>query len=144
MGFSFKHIYSVDKLGESITMGTIVQGLCPQCGYQARVFSGGGLRDCEPETALNAVNGSLKLTAALKNGASFSIERRAAACPNCRELVAAARVIYRQRENNTQNIIAGPCPNCGGKPDWPGSDTDCAPCPRCGSKIPLVPVGHWD
>lgn len=76
-------------------MGTILRGTCTKCGYQARVLTGGGLRDCDPETALSAARDDRGLAAALSAHGQFRIERAPAVCPRCRKLTAPAQVTYR-------------------------------------------------
>lgn len=51
------------------SMGAILGGMCPGCGYKTELKVGGGLRDCMAETALEAARKTpllAELTAALR------------------------------------------------------------------------------
>jgi len=121
-------------------MGTIFQGKCPQCGYEAKLFLGGGMRDCYPETALAAVPKNKALISALKKKIPFWIERQGAICHKCNKLVAGVRVIY--QKGDKKKVIEGVCPFCGGELEWPESND--ISCPVCGKTLSFIPTGHWD
>lgn len=120
-------------------MGTILHGTCAKCGYQADVFSGGGLRDCCPETALSAACGDQGLAAALDARGQFRIERFPAICTRCHALTAAAQVTY-WTPDGAEHVVRAVCPVCGG----PVGLGDTLPCPVCASPLELKPAGHWD
>lgn len=121
-------------------MGTILQGKCERCGYQDRIFAGGGLRDCDPETALSVAPEDAGLAAALKAHGGFRILRAPALCPHCRKLVALAQVTY-WLPGGEEQVARAVCPVCGGPVAQGGDDL---PCPVCGGPLELRPVGHWD
>jgi len=123
-------------------MGIILRGLCKDCGLQSELYVGGGLCDCRPEAAVAASGGDAALAAALEKGASFRIERRAAACPRCKKLFAAARVTYGSgaEEKHTASF----CWDCKAPIPWPQADRERIRCPVCGHDILLTQAGHWD
>lgn len=120
-------------------MGTILQGTCSKCGYQASALVGGGLRDCDPETALSAASGDQGLAAAFRARGQFRIERFPAICTRCHELISAAQVTY-WMPGGAEHVVKAVCPTCGG----PVGRGDTLPCPVCGSPLELSPAGHWD
>lgn len=120
-------------------MGTILRGTCAKCGYQTNVLTGGGLRDCDPETALSAASGDQGLAAALSAHGQFRIERFPAVCTRCRELISAAQVTYRTPDGG-EHVVRAACPACGG----PVGLGEVLPCPVCAGPLELSPVGHWD
>lgn len=120
-------------------MGTILQGTCSKCGYQASALVGGGLRDCDPETALSAASGDQGLAAAFRVRGQFRIERFPAICTRCHELISAAQVTY-WTPGGAEHVVKAVCPTCGG----PVGRGDTLPCPVCGSPLELSPAGHWD
>lgn len=121
-------------------MGTIVRGKCPECGYRAEILTGGGLRDCEPKTALSAARGDPGLEAALINHGQFRIERFSAVCGACRRILAAAQVTY-WTPDGAEHTVPAACPGCGGSVKRYDGEM---PCPVCGHSLDLMPVGHWD
>lgn len=121
-------------------MGTIIQGKCPRCGYHTEIPIGGGLRDCQPETALSAAREDPGLIAALKENGQFRIERFPAVCAACRRVVAAAQVTC-WRGDGAEHVVPAACPYCGGPLRRSGGDV---PCPICGHSLEWVSVGHWD
>ena len=124
-------------------MGEIREGTCPQCGYQARLFTGGGRQDCMPEAALLAGHQDPGLAAALKEGAQFQINRQVAVCHQCQKLQTASSVSY-QRPGGKQYTIADRCPDCGGALEYLSLKSDQVPCPVCGNRIRLERTGLWD
>lgn len=120
-------------------MGTILQGTCSKCGYQASALAGGGLRDCDPETALSAASGDQGLAAAFRARGQFRIERFPAICTRCHELISAAQVTY-WTPGGAEHVVKAVCPTCGGLV----GRGDTLPCPVCGSPLELSPAGHWD
>lgn len=121
-------------------MGNILQGKCAKCGYQSSIPVGGGLRDCYPETALSAASGNPELAAALDAHGQFRIERFPAVCPNCRKLVAPARVTY-WTQGGPEHTTPALCPGCGEplkQMEGP------LPCPMCGAPLNMASVGLWD
>lgn len=127
-------------------MGTILGGTCPGCGYGVDLKVGGGLRDCMAETALAAARGmpqQAELTAALRQGSRFRIDRFPAACGKCRTLRTATRVVWFPPEGESR-VVTTPCPDCGGRMEWYTQDAPVVRCPECGRPIQLESVGHWD
>lgn len=125
-------------------MGSILEGTCHKCGYHAELYVGGGLQDCSPEAALRAAHNNPALAAALKENAWFQIDRNAAVCNKCRQLVTATDVTY-QLKGKQKRLVTGTCPSCHGPLlTWPSKDTAGIPCPVCGQPVSLVPVGRWD
>ena len=122
-------------------MGEILLGICLNCGAQTELRVGGGMRDCEVETALQAGHGDRKLAAALQDGARFRIERVTAVCGRCRKLVAGTRVAY-LREGFPEELVQGGCPVCSGPLEWP--EEKMVSCPVCGGQIEMTVAGHWD
>lgn len=120
-------------------MGAILRGICAACGYQANVLVGGGLRDCEPETALEAASGDRGLTAALSAGGQFQIQRFPATCTHCHELTTATQVTY-WTPDGEKHVTGAICPGC----DGPVRREDSPPCPICGGTLELRSVGQWD
>lgn len=120
-------------------MGLILQGTCARCGYREEILTGGGLRDCDPETALSAAPGDPGLAAALQARGRFRIERFPAVCVRCRRLTAPARVTYWTPDGGAHETPAI-CPACGG----PVKRGDSLPCPVCGGPLELRETGHWD
>lgn len=120
-------------------MGTILRGTCAKCGYQTNVLTGGGLRDCDSETALSVASGDQGLVAALSAHGQFRIERFPAVCTHCHELISAAQVTYWTPDGG-EHVIQAVCPTCGG----PVGRGETLPCPVCAGPLELSPVGHWD
>lgn len=127
-------------------VGMILGGTCQNCGYTANLKLGGGLRDCETETALEAARSTPQLeelTAALHKGCQFQINRFPAACGKCKTLRTAARVVWFPPDGEAR-MTAASCPDCGGRMDWYGQGARIVRCPSCGQRIHLAPIGHWD
>ena len=122
-------------------MGEILRHTCLNCGAQTELHVGGGMRDCEVATALQAGHGDRKLAAALQDGARFRINRVTAVCRRCQKLVAGTRVIY-QREGISEEMVQGVCPVCSGQLEWPEEKK--VSCPVCGGQTELTIIGHWD
>ena len=124
-------------------MGTIMRGICQECGLQSNIYVGGGLMDCRPEAAI-AISGSDKgLIAALEQDAApFRIERRAAVCPRCKKLIAAARVAYGKGGDERHTVPC--CNDCKAPIPWPKEDAARLRCPVCGHDIILTQAGYWD
>lgn len=122
-------------------MGMIVHGKCPRCGYYADVPVGGGLLDCEQETALSAARGDPGLKAALKDNGQFRIERFPTICISCHQMRAGVQVTYWTPDGET-HVVPAACPDCGGHVKK--SSGDIIPCPKCGHPLDLTSVGHWD
>lgn len=121
-------------------MGTVLQGRCEKCGYQANILVGGGLRDCEPQTALAAAPGNRGLAAALRAGGQFRIERFPAVCTRCHKLLAPAQVTY-WLQDGVERTAPALCPDCGEplkRREGP------LPCPMCGAPLGMLTAGHWD
>lgn len=125
-------------------MGTILQAACSKCGYQAKLFVGGGLADCEPETAIAAAPHDRKLAAALKEGALFEIARGASLCKNCKKLTVAVDVTYQMADDEPEIHTGGVCPDCGGPLTPFAPDEKSVLCPKCRGTITLSPTGRWD
>lgn len=121
-------------------MGIIIQGKCPRCGYHAEIPVGGGLLDCQPETALSAARDDPGLKAAINNNGQFRIERFPTICIACHRMIAAMQVTYWTLDE-AEHVVAAVCPHCGG-PVKQGSGE--IPCPKCGYPLDLASVGHWD
>ena len=121
-------------------MGTIIHGKCPRCGYHAEIPTGGGLRDCQPETALSAAREDPGLKAALKENSPFQIERFPTICIACHRMLAAVQVTYWTLDG-AEHVVHAACPDCGGTVRRSSGDI---PCPKCGRSLALSPVGHWD
>lgn len=96
--------------------------------------------DCRPEAAAAASGNDAKLLAALEEGAPFQIERRAAVCPRCKKLIAAARVTYGRGKDERRT--GSFCYTC--KAPVPWQEPEQLRCPVCGHDIRLTEVGHWD
>ena len=124
-------------------MGKIIRGRCSNCGYQAELFVGGGLRDCRPETALSAVPGNPSLERAVRSGARFEIERDIAVCRRCQKLLVMPYITYWSAEDEVHHATSA-CPECGGLPTRLGEELKSTPCPVCGRNMKLLPDGHWD
>ena len=121
-------------------MGTILEGKCAKCGYQAAILVGGGLRDCDPKTALSAAPGDLGLAGALGNHGQFRIERFPAICTRCHKLLAPPQVTY-WAQDGAEHVIPAVCPDCGGPLRRGGGEL---PCPVCGGPLELLAAGQWD
>lgn len=121
-------------------MGTIVKGTCSRCGYHAEIPAGGGLRDCQPETALSAAREDPGLKAALEENGRFQIERFPTVCIACRRVVTAAQVTY-WTGDGAEHVVSAACPYCGGPVQRSSGDV---PCPVCGRSLDWTFVGHWD
>lgn len=124
-------------------MGSILKALCSKCGYQTELFIGGGLADCERETAIAAVHND-KEAAAVKESEWFQIKRSAAFCVRCKKLVVATDVTYQQTENGQEMHVWGGCPDCSGLITLIPQDAREVPCPKCGESLTLDLVGRWD
>lgn len=124
-------------------MGKIIRGRCFNCGYQAELFVGGGLRDCEMETALSVIPGNLSFEQVIRSGARFEIERDIAVCHRCRKLLTIPYVTYWYPENEVHHVTSA-CPECGGLPTRLGTTIKSVPCPVCGQDMKLLDDGHWD
>ena len=124
-------------------MGTILRANCSKCGYQVKLFVGGGFRDCEAATALAVAPDNQAFAQALHEGARFQISRDVSVCRRCRQLFSAPYVTYWPTEGAPRSI-ASACPVCGGLPTRLSGDRKSTPCPSCGQKLALVPCGHWD
>ncbi|MCI8647164.1 MAG: hypothetical protein HFE76_10375 [Firmicutes bacterium] len=124
-------------------MGTIVKSACAKCGYEEELQVGGGMRDCEAETALAIANNDPELAGALSQKAMFRIDRGICVCRSCQKLVAAAIVTYRSGNGKTRTIT-GKCPDCKGELTWPDTAAEDIPCPVCGAGMTFQTVGHWD
>lgn len=121
-------------------MGTVMQGRCVKCGYQTKILVGGGLRDCDAQTALSAAPEDRGLAAALKAGGRFRIERLPAVCTHCHKLLAPARVTYWTR-SGLEYTVPARCPTCGQALE-PAEGPP--PCPMCEEPLEMLAVGHWD
>lgn len=124
-------------------MGTIVHAYCGKCGYEAELLTGGGLRDCRPETALAAAPGNQALAEALQRGARFQIERCVAVCSQCKKLFAIPYVAYWPEGEESRHTAAA-CPDCNSLLTRYSAAVESVPCPVCGNTLPLTPTGHWD
>jgi len=124
-------------------MGTILRAACAKCGYQTELFTGGGLRDCYPETALAAAPNDLSLAEALRRGARFQIDRAAAVCSRCRKLFAMPYVTYWPEGGESRHTAAA-CPDCNNLLTRLSAAAESVSCPVCGQTILLTRSGHWD
>lgn len=124
-------------------MGIISVGKCRGCGYESRLFVGGGLRDCEPSTALAIANNDAGLADALAQNAWFQIDRRPALCGKCQKICSGALVTFEQPDGTKQTIFST-CPDCGGTLEYYSFQTGEMTCPRCGESFVLAQAGHWD
>lgn len=124
-------------------MGTILRAACSRCAYHTELFVGGGRGDCNPEAAIAAMQGDVKVVAALNNNAWFQIERIAAICRNCRKLTVFVRVDY-QEANASKQSKHNVCPDCSGVLMPIAPDVQRVPCPVCKGTVHLEPVGKWD
>lgn len=124
-------------------MGEILRVTCPKCGYGAELFVGGGLADCNQETAL-AIGGNDKgLAEALQKNARFEIGRNVARCSSCRKFIVDASVKY-WRADGFRRRIGGVCPDCGGKLSSVDLEAKRLPCPSCGGSVTVERTGRWD
>ena len=124
-------------------MGEILQLECSKCGYHIDLFVGGGRGDCNPETAVAAMNHDACLADALKDNTPFWIERRAAICKKCRKLTIAVQVEY-QKANAPKQSIKNVCPDCSGTLLPIAPNVKMVPCPACNGFARLDSAGHWD
>lgn len=124
-------------------MGRILQANCSKCGYRTKLFVGGGLRDCEVETALAAAPDNQAFAQALREGARFQISRDVSVCRRCRQLLSVPYVTYWPADGASRQI-ASACPVCGGLPTRLNGNTKNTLCPSCGQQMTLFPCGHWD
>lgn len=124
-------------------MGSILRGVCSKCGYQAELFTGGGLLDCNAETALAAAPGDDALARALKAGARFQIDRDPALCKRCQRIFTVPYVTYWPPGGESRHTAAA-CPVCAGLLTRYRASTGTVPCPVCGQDITLSQTGHWD
>lgn len=124
-------------------MGTILSCHCHECGYQEKLYVGGGLLDCNPDTALRAAPDEPSLTKALQVGARFQIDREVAVCRKCRRLFAAPYVTYWPPDDKARYTAAA-CPVCRHLLTRLNRQTTSVPCPSCGKVMKLFPCGHWD
>lgn len=121
-------------------MGTVIEGKCAKCGYQAKVMAGGSLRDCRLQTALDAVSNDMDLAAALESCGVFRIERVPSICARCHKLLAPPRVIYWTCDG-VEHTAPAVCPDCSGPVE---RKEEGLPCPVCGGPLEMFKVGHWD
>ncbi len=124
-------------------MGTILSCRCKGCGYEERLFVGGGLRDCNPDTALRAVPNDRALERALREGARFQIDRDITVCQKCRRLFVVPYVTYWPAEDESRHTAAA-CPACNQLLTRYSHQITSIPCPSCGRTMDLLPCGHWD
>lgn len=121
-------------------MGVILEGTCPACAYHAKVLVEGGLRDCEPQTALNALPDDTALQNALSHGAAFRLQRTLASCTHCHELLAQVVVTYTGTNGRAMQSHSV-CPTCGGELSPQRNKLNC---PVCGQPMELCSTGLWD
>ena len=124
-------------------MGRIQRVACSKCGYQTELYTGGGLRDCNPETALAAAPNDQSLAKALHRGARFQIERSIAVCARCRKLFAVPYVTWWPEEGESRHTAVA-CPDCNNLLTRLSSEAESVACPVCGQTLPLIQSGHWD
>ncbi len=125
-------------------MGSILRAECTHCGYHTQLFTGGGLADCEWETAKAAVAHDKKASEGLKGASWFQIKRSAAVCNSCKKLTVAVDVTYQQTEIGKELYSWGVCPDCGGRLIPVSPDKGTVPCPKCGEHILWSQTGRWD
>lgn len=124
-------------------MGTILKGVCENCGYKATVFVGGGMNDYKPEITLAVTKNHPGLAAALQKNAYFSIDRKLATCVRCQEFTAETQVTY-QEPNKPEKTISMPCNVCGARLSYLPRKGNHLACPKCGRIVDFFPAGHWD
>lgn len=124
-------------------MGTILKGVCENCGYQENVFIGGGMRDCDPKIALAVTNNHPSLAAALKKNARFTIDRKLATCVRCKKFTVEIHVTYQEPDKPEQTIVM-PCGACGARLSYLPRKGNHLSCPKCGRIVDFFPAGHWD
>ncbi len=124
-------------------MGTILRITCPKCGYQAELYTGGGLRDCYPEAALAVAPSDQSLAEALRRGARFQIDRSVTVCSRCRKLFAMPYVTYWPDGEESRHTAAA-CPDCNNLLTRLSAASKSVSCPMCGQTLPLTQSGHWD
>ena len=124
-------------------MGTILRITCPKCGYQAELYTGGGLRDCDPEAALAVAPSDQSLAEALRRGARFQIDRSVTVCSRCRKLFAMPYVTYWPDGEESRHTAAA-CPDCNNLLTRLSAASKSVSCPMCGQTLPLTQSGHWD
>ncbi len=125
-------------------MGTILKGKCGNCGYEAEVCVGGGLRDCMPETVRNATPEGEGITDIMKNGASIWIERCPSECKACQKIVTGTYVCCQMPNEAEIRRLTRGCPVCGGPLRRYLQNTRGVSCPVCTHVIEMLPSGHWD
>lgn len=124
-------------------MGRIQRVACSQCGYQTELYTGGGLRDCHPETALATAPNDQSLAEALHRGARFQIDRSIAVCGKCRKLLAVPYITYWPEGEESRHTAAA-CPDCNNLLTRLSAAADSVSCPVCGRTLLLTQLGHWD
>lgn len=125
-------------------MGRIVQVQCEKCGFRKKIFAGGGLKDCDPETILEALSEEGKKTlahAVQDETGQISMTRVPYVCPACKEVYALPVVRYML--NDQEMELYGVCPQCGRT----GGDVEegaALYCPDCDGRLTLQQTGRWD
>lgn len=130
-------------------MGRIVTAKCTNCDYHKDLLIGGGLSDCDPETAMNVLpeRARQQFVRAFEQGAArFGIDRRLAVCDFCGEIFALPVVDYTW--NGNQSVLYGVCPSCGRDGGMsrkiPEAELIQRACPKCGAGVELQHGGNWD
>lgn len=126
-----------------LIMGTILSCQCHGCNYREKLFVDGGLRDCDPEVALRAAPGDSALAKALREGASFRIDRDISACRTCKRLFVVPYVTYWPKDGEPRQTAVA-CPVCHKIITRFNYQLSNIPCPSCGKTLDLRPCGHWD
>ncbi len=134
-------------------MGKIFELTCPECGYEKRVFVGGGLSDCNTETILSSFSEKYRrsLSDLIEKGISrLNIYRDLCKCSECGEFSAAVTVkfFYRGKLRGLRDA----CSVCGEAPERleiiSSRDIESgileSSCPKCGSDVSIKNSGHWD
>lgn len=126
-------------------MGQIIQVHCGRCGFEKKLYVGGGLADCEMETIMAALpeREQRVLDVAVREGASqISITRRLCVCSSCGAVYALPVVSCILK--GQQGELYGVCPQCGesGNAEW--EEDEALPCPVCRNGLTRQQTGHWD
>lgn len=125
-------------------MGQIKQYSC-KCGYEKRVFAGGGLFGCNvkhiakflPEEVVQfqkeREEGRVK---------SYIMENELFSCSTCQEIMELPVFSYKRKDGYTCRFQKN-CPDCGGAVSVQEDEENPA-CPKCGLRMRYEVLGDWD